>query len=199
MALLFDEIKNYQIYLASQSPRRRELLSGMGFQFEVMSMHVPEIHPENMPPAQVVEYLSQLKLSTVDLEKFPDNCLFIACDTIVVLGDEIIEKPKNEADALRMLRELSGQEHTVMSGVTLLTKKKKITQHAESQVKFREFSNEEILYYIQNYQPFDKAGAYGIQEWMGYVGIEYIHGSFYNVMGLPTCLLWQMLQKVVKN
>lgn len=199
MALLFDEIKKYQIYLASQSPRRRELLSGMGFQFEVMPMHVSEIHPENMSPAQVVEYLSQLKLSTVDMGKFPDNCLFIACDTIVVLGTEIIEKPKNEADALRMLRGLSGREHTVMSGVTLMTQKKKITQHAESQVKFREFSNEEILYYIQNYQPFDKAGAYGIQEWIGYVGIEYIHGSFYNVMGLPTCLLWQMLQEVVKN
>lgn len=198
MAILFDEIKNYKIYLASQSPRRRELLSGMGFRFEVMPMHVPEIHPEKMTPAQVVEYLSQLKLSTVDLDKFPDNCLFIACDTIVVQGDEIIEKPKDEADALRMLRELSGREHTVMSGLTLMTKKKKITQHAESQVKFRNFSDEELLYYIQNYKPYDKAGAYGIQEWIGYVGIEYINGSFYNVMGLPTCMLWQMLQEVVR-
>lgn len=197
MAILFDEIKKYKIYLASQSPRRRELLGGMGFQFEVMPMHVPEVHPDNMSPAQVVEYLSQLKLSTVDLTQFPDNALFIACDTIVVLGDEIIEKPKDEADALRMLRELSGREHVVMSGVTLLTQQKKITQHAESQVKFREFSDDELLYYIQNYHPFDKAGAYGVQEWIGYVGIEYIKGSFYNVMGLPTCMLWQMLQEVV--
>lgn len=194
--MLLEEIRDYKIYLASQSPRRRELLAGMGFDFEVMPTHVPEIYPDTLPPAEVVKYLSQLKLSTIDFENFPENSLFIACDTIVVLGDKILEKPENEEDAFKMLKELSGKEHAVMSGLTVMTRTHRATRHAESQVKFRAFTDEELRYYIQNYKPFDKAGAYGIQEWIGYVGIEYIHGSFYNVMGLPTQVLWQMLCEI---
>lgn len=196
--MLTDDIRSYKIYLASQSPRRRELLAGMGFEFEVMPTHVDEVHPPETSPAQIVEYLSQLKLSPIILDDFPENALFIACDTIVVLGNEILEKPRNEEDAFSMIRELAGKEHTVMSGLTVMTRTHKETRHSESLVKFREFTDDEISYYIRNYKPFDKAGAYGIQEWIGYVGIEYIKGSFYNVMGLPTQLLWNMLEKVVK-
>lgn len=189
-------MKQHKIYLASQSPRRRELLAGMGFEFEVMPTHVEESYPDGLTPVQVAEYLSQLKLSTLNLNEFPDNSLFIACDTIVVLGSEILGKPANEADARRMLRELSGKEHTVVSGLTLRTKSKSLTDHRCTQVKFRQLTDSEINYYIEHYKPFDKAGAYGVQEWIGYVGIESINGSYFNVMGLPTQLLWRMMNEI---
>ena len=186
----------HHIYLASKSPRRNELLRGMGFDFEVMPTNVKETYPADLSPAEVAEYLSALKLSTIDFSKFPQNSLFIACDTIVVVGDEILGKPVDATDAYRMLRTLSGREHEVISGLTVMTGGKKQTRHRTTKVKFRELTDEEINYYIENYKPFDKAGAYGVQEWIGYVGIEYIDGSYYNVMGLPTQLLWQMLGEV---
>lgn len=188
----------HRIYLASKSPRRNELLRGMGFDFEVMPTNVKEEYPSNLSPAEVAEYLSALKLSTIDFGKFPQNSLFIACDTIVVVGDEILGKPVDAADAYRMLRTLSGREHEVISGLTVMTAWKKLTRHRTTKVKFRELTDEEINYYIENYKPFDKAGAYGVQEWIGYVGIEYIDGSYYNVMGLPTQLLWQMLGEIAE-
>ena len=190
------EFGKYRIYLASKSPRRNELLRGMGFDFEVMPTNVREEYPSELSPAEVAEYLSALKLSTIDFSKFSQNSLFIACDTIVVVGDEILGKPVDAADAYRMLRTLSGREHEVISGLTVMTSGKKLTRHRTTKVKFRELTDDEIHYYIENYKPFDKAGAYGVQEWIGYVGIEYIDGSYYNVMGLPTQLLWQMLGEV---
>lgn len=188
-------VKN-KIYLASKSPRRNELLRGMGFDFEVMPTNVKEAYPSDLSPTEVAEYLSALKLSTIDFQKFPKGSLFIACDTIVVVGDEILGKPKDADDAYRMLRLLSGREHEVISGLTVMTEAKKLTKHRTTKVKFRELLDDEIDYYIENYRPFDKAGAYGVQEWIGYVGIEYIDGSYYNVMGLPTQLLWQMLAEI---
>ena len=149
--------EDIHICLASKSPRRNELLRGMGFDFEVMPTNVPEIHPDHLAPAQVAEYLSQLKLSTIDFSRFPANSLFIACDTIVVLGDEILEKPRDKEDALRILQELSGKEHTVISGLTVMTATHKETRYQETKVKFRSLTDEEIEYYIVHYQPFDKA------------------------------------------
>ena len=186
----------YRIYLASKSPRRNELLRGMGFDFEVMPTNVREEYPSELSPAEVAEYLSALKLSTIDFSKFPQNSLFIACDTIVVVGDEILGKPVDATDAYRMLRTLSGREHEVISGLTVMTESRKLTRHRTTKVKFRELTDDEIHYYIEYYKPFDKAGAYGVQEWIGYVGIEYIDGSYYNVMGLPTQLLWQMMADI---
>lgn len=181
------------LFLASQSPRRKELLAGMGFDFEIIRTDVKEEYPDNLSPVQIAEYLSQLKLSTLDFDTFPKESVFIACDTIVVLGDEVLGKPHDEEDACRLLRKLSGKEHTVISGLTLRTANQTLTDHRETRVKFRELTEEEIEEYVKKYQPLDKAGAYGVQEWIGYIGIEYIMGSFYNVMGLPTQLLWQML------
>jgi septum formation protein len=186
----------YRIYLASKSPRRNELLRGMGFDFEVMPTNVREEYPSELSPAEVAEYLSALKLSTIDFSKFPQNSLFIACDTIVVVGDEILGKPVDATDAYRMLRTLSEREHEVISGLTVMTESRKLTRHRTTKVKFRELTDDEIHYYIEYYKPFDKAGAYGVQEWIGYVGIEYIDGSYYNVMGLPTQLLWQMMADI---
>lgn len=187
-------MRNHKIYLASKSPRRRELLSGMGFVFDVLPTNVKEVTTEH-EPVKVAEDLSRVKLSAINFDDFEENSLFIACDTIVVSGNEILGKPKNEEDARRMLRALSGKEHTVISGITVRTRKYERTDSRSTIVKFRELSDDEISHYIEQYRPLDKAGAYGIQEWIGYVGIESINGSFYNVMGLPTQLLWQMLKE----
>lgn len=196
--MLLDRLKDYTIYLCSKSPRRHELLAGMGIQYEYLPTNVEEKHPDTNDPVKVAEYLSQLKLSPVKMEDYPDNTIFIACDTIVVLGDKIIEKPKNETDAMRMLRELSGNTHTVISGLTVATPGKRITSHRKTEVKFGKLSEEEIAYYVNQYKPLDKAGAYGVQEWIGYICIESINGSFYNVMGLPTKLLWEMLAEICR-
>lgn len=197
--MLTDKLHNYKTYLVSQSPRRRELLAGMGIEFEVMKTDVVENFDPCWSPVQVVEYLSQLKLSPIDLSRYPENSLFITCDTIVVIDGKIIGKPKHEAEALEMVRALSGRTHQVYSGLTVATPRKSLTDHRMTEVTFSELSEEEIRHYVRQYRPLDKAGAYGVQEWIGYIGITQLHGSFYNVMGLPTRLLWQMLKEVTEN
>lgn len=195
--MLINSLKNYKIYLVSESPRRHQLLSEMGVDFEFMPVRVEEKYPTNLKPVEIAEYLSQLKLSPIKMESFPNETIFIACDTIVVINNQVIGKPTDEKDALQMLRKLSGKEHVVISGLTIATPQKKLTSNKQTLVKFKDFSDEELQYYVARYKPLDKAGAYGVQEWLGYVGIDYIHGSFYNVMGLPTKLLWDMLAEIV--
>ncbi len=180
--MLIDKLKHYKIYLASKSPRRHQLIKGMGIDFEYLPVNVEEHYPKILTPVEVAEYLSQLKLSPVKIKDFPKNSIVIACDTIVVLDGRIIGKPKDEQDARSILQQLSGREHTVISGLTLFTSEKKITSSKQTLVKFKTLSEEEIDYYILHYQPFDKARAYGVQEWIGYVAIEYFDGSFYNIM-----------------
>ncbi len=197
--MLLDELKKYKIYLCSKSPRRHELLADMGINFEFLSTNVEEKHPDTSDPVIVAEYLSKLKLSPIDYSLYPEKTLFIACDTIVVLGDKILEKPKDENEAMAMLHDLSGHTHTVISGLTVATPNKSITSHRKTEVRFSQLSDDEIRYYVNIYKPLDKAGAYGVQEWIGNIGIESINGSFYNVMGLPTKLLWEMLMEAVKN
>ena len=141
-------------------------------------------------------HLSKLKLSPIDMAKYAPQTIFIACDTIVVVDGQIIGKPKDEEDARRMLRQLSGNTHTVYSGLTVATPVKTLTDFRATEVVFDELSDEVIQYYIDTYKPFDKAGSYGVQEGIGYVGIREMHGSYYNVMGLPTRLLWQMLSAI---
>ena len=198
-AMLLDELKNYKIYLASKSPRRRELLSDMGIEYELISSEVEESYDPSLYPAEVVQYLSKLKLSAIDMTRYPANTIFIACDTIVVADGNIIGKPKDNDEALLMLRQLSGETHVVYSGLTVATPDRMLTDFRSSGVTFVELSDEELRYYVEHYRPLDKAGAYGIQEWIGCIGIQAIHGSFYNVMGLPTCLLWEMLQNIIRK
>ena len=195
--MLLDELKNYKIYLASKSPRRRELLADMGIDYELLSAEVEESYDPSMPPAEVVQYLSRLKLSAVDFSQYPANTIFITCDTIVVADGQILGKPKDDEEALQMLRQLSGHTHKVLSGLTVATPARMLTDYRSSEVVFAELSEAEIEYYVRQYRPLDKAGAYGVQEWIGCVGISSINGSFYNVMGLPTRLLWMMLEKLV--
>ena len=195
--MLLNDLQPYKIYLASQSPRRRELLAGMGIAFEVMVTDVEETYDPTWPPEQIVMGLSRLKLSPIDMSLHGPKTLFIACDTIVVVDGKIAGKPRDEAEAKRMLHALSGRTHTVYSGLTVATPAKSLSGYRATDVVFETLSDEMIQYYIDTYRPFDKAGSYGVQEWIGRVGIREIHGSFYNVMGLPTRLLWEMLVEIV--
>jgi len=169
----------------------------MGVNFEVMNTDVDETYDPAWSPERIVMHLSQLKLSPIDMKRYDPKTVFIACDTIVVVDGSIIGKPKDEADAARMLRMLSNHTHTVYSGLTVATPQRQLTDYRATEVVFENLSDEMIQHYIQTYHPFDKAGSYGVQEWIGYVGIREVRGSYYNVMGLPTRLLWQMLEKLV--
>ncbi|MCM1137449.1 MAG: Maf family nucleotide pyrophosphatase [Duncaniella sp.] len=189
-----DNISKYEVILASGSPRRRELLGMLGVDFCVDSSHsVDETVPDGIAPADVSCYLSQIKASAYPLSE-GDGKLIIAADTIVLLGNEVLGKPKGQKEACLMLEQLSGRTHTVITGVTVRTCDKSVSFKAESKVHFAPLSEAEIEYYVEKYKPLDKAGAYGIQEWIGAVGITGIEGSFYNVMGLPIHRLYECLK-----
>ena len=182
------------ILLASNSPRRKELLAGLGISFEVRVKEVPEDFPDHLRREQVAEFLAAHKADayTDDLQ---DEVL-ITADTIVCLGDRILNKPADAAEAYEMLRSLSGTHHEVITGVCIRTKDAKTIFHDVTKVYFKQLSDEEIRYYIEHYRPFDKAGAYGIQEWIGKIGIEKIEGSYFNVVGLPVQKLYTYLKEL---
>ena len=183
--LLHDKLKSFRLILASQSPRRRQLLSDAGIEYELAPrFECDEVFPDDLPAAEVAEYLSRLKSEAypLPLEK---NDILLTADTVVVAGGEVLGKPTDRADAIAIIEKLSGREHEVITGVTLRSADAVKSFSSHSKVYFRTLSQEEIEYYVDTYSPMDKAGAYGIQEWIGYVGIEGIEGSFYNVMGLP--------------
>ncbi|RMG76427.1 MAG: septum formation protein Maf, partial [Bacteroidetes bacterium] len=188
----------YRIILGSQSPRRVELLKMMDIEFDIVVSEADENYPLNISPFIVPEYLAKKKNEEVwdKLEQEKSNCLVITCDTIVLLPDTltILEKPQDENHAFEIIKQLSGRKHNVISGVCVATQKENLVFSDITEVQFRDLSHEEIRYYISRYKPFDKAGAYGVQEWIGVVGIESVNGSFYNVMGLPTEKLYQVLR-----
>ncbi len=157
----------------------------MGIDFEVMPLSVDEFYPNNLKGEDIALYLSELKAKAFVFDNEYQNVLLITADTIVWLDGEVLPKPKNYSDAVRILTKLSGRVHKVITGVTLRTKEKMHSFHSTTKVWFKELTKEEIDYYIENFKPFDKAGAYGIQEWIGYIGIEKIEGSYFNVVGLP--------------
>ena len=187
-------LPHYKIILASNSPRRKELLAGLDVAFEVRVLKgIDESYPDDLPTKQIAQYISQKKAAAYRNTIASDE-LVITADTIVILGDEVMGKPKDEADACRMLRELSGKTHQVITGVTLTTTEKQHSFSVETDVTFKEFSEEEIVYYVKKYQPMDKAGSYGIQEWIGYVGVTSLQGSYFNVMGLPVQRIYEALK-----
>lgn len=191
---MFDNLKDYNIILASKSPRRRELLGELGLNFDIISIDgVEESYPETLDTRDIAEYLSNLKADAY-LSVLTQNDLIITADTIVVCDNKVMGKPKDYDDAINMLMSLSGKIHNVITGVTLLSTNKRVSFSVITEVEFAEISQEEIIYYIDKYSPFDKAGAYGIQEWIGYVAVKSINGSFYNVMGLPLHRLYQELK-----
>lgn len=189
---MLDNLKKYNIILASGSPRRKELLEGLGVDFRVEVMKgIEETYPADLPVEKIPLFLSKLKAHAYQPKA---NDLIITADTVVILDGEVIGKPKDEAQAKRMLAALSGRTHTVVTGVTVHTASRVETFGCSSEVEFAPLSEEEIAYYVSHYRPLDKAGSYGIQEWIGYMGIKGIKGSFYNVMGLPVQRLYALLK-----
>ena len=188
--LLHDKLKPYRLILASQSPRRRQLLADAGLEFTLAErFECEESFSEDMPAEQVAEYLSALK-SEAYPQPLAERDILLTADTVVIACDRILGKPADRADAIKMITMLSGREHKVITGVTLRTSERVKSFSVVSKVYFRELAVDEIEYYVDTYRPYDKAGSYGIQEWIGYVGIEGIEGSFYNVMGLPVQRLY---------
>ena len=195
--LLQDRLKNHRLILASASPRRRELLADCDLDFVLAEkFECEECYPADLAAEKVAEYLSLLK-SKAYPHALSKGDILLTADTVVISGDKILGKPHSEAEAVEMISTLSGATHKVVSGVTLRTTERTISFSAESLVSFRALDTEEISYYVERYRPMDKAGAYGIQEWIGYIGIEGIEGSFYNVMGLPTQRLYQTLKELL--
>ena len=191
---MLSNLKKYQVILASKSPRRQELLRGMGVEFSIMTKETDESFPPEMPLEEVPKYLSLQKSLAFNEDELPAGFLLITSDTVVICEDEILGKPKDKADAVRMLQMLSGKTHHVVTGVTVRSAEKTESFAVRSNVTFAALDDEEIDYYIEHCKPYDKAGAYGIQEWIGYVGISGLEGSFYNVMGLPTRKLYGVLK-----
>ncbi|MFA6402194.1 MAG: Maf-like protein [Salinivirgaceae bacterium] len=187
-------IKNHDIILASQSPRRQHLLKELGINFTVRIKEVPELYPDHLKEEAIAVYLAKLKAEAF-LSELNERELLITADTIVWVNEQVLGKPTDYKDAFRMLKLLSGTMHTVYTGVCLITKQKEKTFWASTQVYFRQLGDHEIEYYLNSHQPYDKAGAYGIQEWIGYVGVERINGSYFNVMGLPIQKLYDELKK----
>ena len=184
----------YNYILASKSPRRRELLKTMGIDFQVKLKEVEELFPDGLSKEEIPVYLVKLKAKPF-LEELGNNDMLITVDTIVWFNGNVLGKPKNYDEAKTMLEMLSGNDHQVISGVCLTTTKKQTSFFELSNVRFKTLSNAEIEYYITHFNPFDKAGAYGIQDWIGAIGITHIEGSFYNVMGLPIQKLYEEIQK----
>ena len=188
--------KEHHIILASNSPRRKELLAGLGLPFEVRVLQdIDESYPDDLPVSEVALYIAGKKADAYRTS-LADDELVITADTVVIVGDEILGKPVDEADAERMLRLISGRTHQVTTGVCMLTRETERRFAVTTDVTFKSLSDDEIYYYITHYRPFDKAGAYGIQEWIGYIGVTGLHGSYYNVMGLPVQRIYETLQQI---
>ena len=181
-----------KILLASNSPRRKELLQSLGFSFDVVSIHCDEIYPEDLAVEKVAAYLSNLKAEA--FRPLEDGEILMTADTIVALNHKILGKPKDAGHAKEMLLELSERTHQVFTGITIKTKKETFTQTDVAEVSFDLISSEEADYYITHFKPFDKAGSYGIQEWLGMAKIKNIKGNYYTIMGLPTHLVYKILK-----
>ncbi|AEL28065.1 Maf family nucleotide pyrophosphatase [Cyclobacterium marinum] len=181
------------IILSSNSPRRQQLLRDLGFSFEVKTMHTDESFPADMEATRVAAYLAEKKANTF-LPHLKDQQVLITADTIVIANQTILNKPQNEEEAINMLHSINGKSHMVVTGVCIVDTNKKTTFSDLTEVTFSKLSEEEISFYVRTFKPYDKAGAYGIQEWIGMVGIDNINGSYYNVMGLPVNLVYKSLK-----
>ena len=188
-------MNHHKILLASHSPRRREIMKLLHIPFTVIGLEgIDESYPDQLQPVEVSSYISNKKAEAF-IKNLRDDELLITADTIVICEGKIMGKPKSNKEAMEMLRFLSGKTHMVSTGVTVATRNKKETFKSESYVTFADLTDDEIRYYVDTFHPLDKAGAYGIQEWIGAVGVAKIDGNFYNVMGLPIHRLYQVLKK----
>ncbi len=192
---MLGNLNKYNIVLASKSPRRQELLKGIGVDFTVLTKGIDENYPARLPLIDVAPFLSLKKAKAFEEAELPENYMVITADTVVIVENEILGKPKDRNDAIRMIHMLSGKVHKVVTGVTVHTKEMTKTFSVISKVTFENLENQEVEYYVDNYRPYDKAGAYGVQEWIGYCGVCNVEGSYFNVMGLPTQKLYKVLKE----
>ena len=193
---MLDNLRKYRVILASNSPRRKELLAGLGIDFEVKVLpDIDESYPEDLPVQEVAEYIAGKKARAY-LPLMDADELIITADTVVIVGQEVLGKPVDAEDAKSMLRKLSGRAHQVTTGVCLMTRTAEHRFSVTTDVTFKPFDAEEIDYYVEHYRPMDKAGAYGIQEWIGYIGCTGLSGSYYNVMGLPVQRIYSELRQL---
>lgn len=194
---MLENLKKYKVILASNSPRRKELLSGLGIDYEVRTLpDVDESYPESLQGADIPLYISKEKADAYRTLLQPGE-LMITADTIVWLDGRVLGKPKDREDALQMLRDMSGRTHEVFTGVCITTTDWQRSFAAQTEVRFAQLTEEEITYYVDRYQPMDKAGSYGVQEWIGFIGVENISGSYFNIMGLPVQRLYRELKAIV--
>lgn len=191
--MLTEKLSNYTIILASSSPRRQQLLKDLDINFEVQIKEIEENYPENLQYTAITDFLADLKSKPFQLS---ENDVLITSDTIVWCNDEALGKPKNNEEAFNMLCKLSANTHTVITSISIKTLKSQKIINDTTQVTFKKLTADEMNYYIKNYKPFDKAGGYGIQEWIGKIGIEKIEGSYFNVMGLPIHKLYEELMNL---
>ena len=192
--MIIDKLNDYEIILASRSPRRQQLLQELGLKFEVVTREYSETYPEGLGGEEIARYVAHEKAASFKNE-ISYNEIVIAADTIVWCNNRVLGKPVNRNDAARILKEISGNTHEVITGVSLLSQSKQFTFSDSTKVTFDSLSDEEIYYYIERYRPYDKAGAYGIQEWIGIVACSHIDGSYFNVVGLPVQKLYKELQR----
>lgn len=195
--MLKEKLKNYNIILASGSPRRQTFFKELNLDYRIEVKTVVETYSPNLKHSEITDYLSQLKASV--FTNLNENELLITSDTIVWHNEKALGKPQNFDDAKQMLQELSGKKHEVITSICFTSKQFQKTVHDVTQVWFKHLTNEEIEFYINTYKPFDKAGSYGIQEWIGYIGIEKIEGCYFNVMGLPTRLVYKTLTEIADS
>ena len=197
--LLQEALRGRRIVLGSASPRRRELLAGLGLEFTVEATPgAPETYSPDLQPEEIPSVLAVSKSEAFHRPLEPDEIL-ITADTVVICGEDILGKPAGEEDAARMLREISGRTHRVVTGVCLRDTERRHVFSCTSEVEFKPLTDEEIAYYIDRYRPFDKAGSYGIQEWIGYIGITSIRGSYFNIVGLPVQRLYTALSEFINS
>lgn len=194
--IILPNLKQYKIVLCSNSPRRKELLKGLGLNFQTRIIDgIDESYDKSLPGEDIAKMISEKKAESYKATMSSDE-LIITADTIVYVDGEVLGKPQNKIDAARMLKMISGRCHDVITGVCLLTSNKRISFSVKTKVSFAQITDDEISFYIENYKPYDKAGAYGIQEWIGYIGVDSIQGSYFNVMGLPVQRLYSELKNI---
>tara|TARA_B100001564_G_scaffold60182_1_gene46774 strand:- start:7188 stop:7772 length:585 start_codon:yes stop_codon:yes gene_type:complete len=192
---MLKNLTKYKIILGSNSPRRKKLLSELNLNFDVISGNVKETYSNKINKEKVAEHLAQRKALNISKLKLPKNYLLITADTTVLINGKILNKPINKKQSLKMLQEISNQSHQVITGICIKTSKKETLFTVSSEVIFNKLSLDEISYYIEKFKPFDKAGSYGIQEWIGHIGVNKINGSYTNIMGLPTNDIYENLKK----
>ena len=197
--MIQEILRHYNLLLGSKSPRRQELLKALGLHYSLVEIEVDEVYPAHLQGADIARYLCELKADAFETALIAPDSILVTADTIVWLEGKYIGKPSGKVEAIEMLKQLSGQQHSVYTGICLRSATRKTVFHAHTLVNFRELTKDEIEFYVTHHKPYDKAGSYGIQDWIGYIGITGIEGCYYNVMGFPVQMFYSELEKFISE